>query len=301
MPDAEVVEAEPVVEAQPVEAVAEPQTPEQIDAALDAQITEQAIDLPDGTDKLVPLSAVTNAREIIKTLRSELATLKPNAERATALESRIAEVQQQLNSALPLAQAYQAAVESQTQTAEPTGPTQAERAELEDIARDYDFYKTDGALDLERATKHQARIRKEATAIAQQQIAPMQAQTVRSQSHAMLASALATKGPNGVQPDPEIVKAVWARLDPSVTATKEGAIQAWNVALGYSVNLGKAVGGPAAKAREPVPAPLITERAGGRDSVAPVLTDSDKKAAREMGMSEKDYAEEVAKMPWGRR
>lgn len=284
---------------EPPAAEPEPQTPEQEDAALDAQIAEQAIELPDGTDKLVPLSAVTNARAKITALRSELATLKPNAEKAGQLETQIQQLQQQLNTVLPLAQAYQAAVQAQPAPAAETGPTPEERRDLEELARDNDYYKLDGTLDIEKAQRLQARIDRAAELKARQEVAPMQAQTIQAQSHAMLASARATKAPNGQQPDPEILATVWSRLDPSVTATKEGAIQAWNVALGYSVALGKVPGGAAPKAE--IPPPLLTERAGGRDTVAPVLNESDRQAARSMGMSEKEYAEEVAKMPWGRR
>ena len=106
------------------------------------------------------------------------------------------------------------------------------------------------------AGRHQARIRKEAEAIAQQQIAPIQQQTEASRSAAFLASAKLTKAPNGQQPDPEVLEAVWGRLDPKLTATKEGAIQAWNVALGYSVAMGKAIVAekPAAKTELPLSA-----------------------------------------------
>jgi hypothetical protein len=284
----------PPAQEPPVQAA--PETPEQEDAALDKLIEEQAIDLPDGTDKLVPLSAVTTARAKLTKAREQLAEAKQGSAKADELAAKVATLEQQLHQALPYVQAYQAALNAQPQ--EPTGPTAEQKAALEEIARDYDFYKPDGALDLDRAGRHQARIRKEAEAIAQQQIAPIQQQTVSDRSAGFLASAKLTKGVGGQQPDPEILESVWSRLDPTVTATKAGAIQAWNIALGYSVALGKSAA-PAPK--EPLPPPLLTEKAGGRDMTGPTLTDDDKRMARQLNISDKEYAEELAKMPWSKR
>lgn len=279
-----------------------PQTEEQQEAALDKLIDEQAIDLPDGTDKLVPLSAVTTLRSKLSAANKDLAAAKAGSAKASELEAKIAQLNEQLASAQPYVQAYQAAMAQQPAPAD-AGPTPQEKAALEEIARDYDFYKADGSLDLERAGRHQTRIRKEAEAIAQQQIAPYQQQTTADRSAAFLASAKLTKAPSGQQPDPEILEAVWGRLDPKLTATKEGAIQAWNVALGYSVAMGKAPAAQTPAVKTELPAPLLTEKSGGRDVQGPTLTDDDRRMARQMNMSDKEYAEELGKMPqgWGKR
>jgi hypothetical protein len=48
-----------------------------------------------------------------------------------------------------------------------------------------------------------------------------------------------------------------------------------------------------------LPDPLLTERAGGRDLPGGItLTDGDRRVARDMGMTDKEYAAEAAKMPW---
>lgn len=290
----------PVADPPPVAAA--PETPEQEDAALDKLIEEQAIDLPDGTDKLVPLSAVTTARAKLTKAREQLAEAKQGSAKASELETKVADLERQLNHALPYVQAYQAALQ-QPQTPAATGPTPQERAALEEIAKDYDFYKPDGALDLERAGRHQARIRKEAEAIAQQQIAPIQQQTESARSASFLASAKLTKAPSGQQPDPEILETVWSRLDPKLTATKEGAIQAWNVALGYSVAMGKAITAEKPAPKTELPPPLLTERAGGRETPGATLTEDDKRMARQLNISDKEYAEGLSMMPqgWGKR
>jgi hypothetical protein len=302
MSDAELLAPVPANDPPPADA-APPlaQTPEQEDAALDAQIEEQAIELPDGTDKLVPLSAVTTAREKIKVLRTELASSKQTAEKTAQLEQQLASLQEQLNTALPEAQAYRAALQAQPRE-EPQGPTPEEKASLEEIARDYDFYKGDGTLDLEKAGRHQMRVRREAEAITKQHIAPIQAQSVRGHSEQMLANAMVTTL-NGQRPHPDDLKDVWSQLDPAVTGTKAGAIQAYVVAMGRSTLQKRVVVDAAPAKKDDLPPPLLSEKAGGRETAGPTLNDADKAMARQMGISDKDYADELSKMPagWGKR
>lgn len=271
------------------------------DADLDKIIEEQAIDIPGDTDKLVPLAAVENARAKLKAAREKLAAAEEGSAKATELEGKVQQLQQQLAQIQPYAQAYQAALQAQQQPEPKTGPTPQETAALEEIAKDYDFYKTDGSLDLDRAARHQARIRKEAEAIAQQTVAPLQQHNAETASQAMLRSAKLTKLQDGSYPSPEVLDYVWNQLDHSVTGTKAGAQQAFAVAVGYAQMLGKMQKGTIAAPKEPLPPPLLTEKAGGREHTGPTLSEADKRAARELGISEKDYAEEVARMPWGRK
>lgn len=301
-PESDSAPAAPVVE-EPV-APAAPLTPEQEEAALDTLIAEKGIDIPNdaGGEKLVPLAAVTTLRGKLKDARAEADAAKAGTAAADGLKARVAELEAQLADVLPRAKAYD--VYSQIQQAgpvAPAGPTAEELAELEEIARDEDYYKTDSTLDLDRAKRHRDRIIKAAERIAQQQVAPIQQHSIATQSRAMLASAKLTKAPGGQQPDPEILDLVWSRLDPSVTATREGAIQAWNVAMGYSVTMGKAAGS-AAPARDPLPVPLVIEKAGGKDTPAPQATAADERAARDLGIPVADYLKEVAAMPkgWGK-
>lgn len=294
--EATIVDGPPVNAPPPEAPPAEPAAPVDEDAALEAAIDEQAIDIPDG-EKLVPLSAVTSLRGKIKDYKSQLADASTKAGKTAELEAKLAEAQRQIDEATPYVRAYQ----QLQQQHQPPAETAEDTAELNDIATELDLYTPTGDLDIERARRVQSRQMKVAERVAQQHIAPIQQQSVQQASVAMFRSALATKAPSGVTVDPQILKEVWTRLDPSVTATKEGAIQAWNVALGYSVATGK--GGmptpPAAKSE--VPEPLYTERAGGRTASATVtLTDGDRRAAKDLGLSEAEYAKEVAKMPWRR-
>jgi hypothetical protein len=258
------------------------------------------VEIPTG-EKLVPLSALEAVREKAKTLRAELETLKTEAGKSAEKDARIAELTGQLQQVLPLAQAYQAAVQAQQQRPPaPAEPTPAQTAKLETVARQLDFYTADGKLDLTRAQAHLDLLRAEAAEIARQQVEPFQQQTTADKSAFNLQRALITKGEGNVQPDPEILRMVWARLDPSLTARDEGAAQAFAAALGYSAALGRLKG---VKAGEAIPDPLVTERAGGKDMPSEVvLRESDRRTARDLGLTDKEYAAELAKMPagWGK-
>jgi hypothetical protein len=62
------------------------------------------------------------------------------------------------------------------------------------------------------------------------------------------------------------------------------------------------LGKPTAKAREVIPPPLESEKAGGKDVEPVTLRDSDRRTARELGLTDKQYAERLAEMPrgWGK-
>ncbi len=281
--------------APPPEPASEPATPPppaDEDAALETALDEQAIDIPDG-DKLVPLSAVTSLRGKIKDYKAQLSDASTKASKAAELESKVAQLEAQLQQLTPYAQAY---LQAQQQPREEPKESPEDVAELKAIAEDLDLYR-DGQLDLDRARRVRDRQQQVAERIARQQVEPMRQQSVKQQSDAMLVKAMNTAAPSGMKPDPAMLKAVWSRLDPSVTATQEGAIQAWTVAMGYT----SAVAPAAKRETTPPPEPLFTEKAGGRASASVTLTDQDKRTAKELGYTEAEYAKEVAKMPWGRR
>ena len=290
-------EQAPPAEPEPVAA-----TPEAEDADLDKIIEEQGIDLPDGIDKMVPLAAVTNAREKLKTARQQLKAAEEGTAKAASLEAKVASLEQQLSQVTPLAQAYQAALQAQP-APEPQGPTAEEARELEEIARDNDYYRTDGQLDLDRAKRQQARIYKAAEKIAQSTIAPYQQQTLTDRSTQMLHNAKLTTLPDGSKPAPEVLDWIWSRIDPNLTSTREGAQQAFIAAVGHAHAVGKIIKGTTAPAREPLPPPILTEKSGGKDFTATTLSEADKRSARDLNMTDKEYAEELGKMPqgWGKR
>ncbi len=307
MSDAELLEPvtphdEPAPADEPAAPVAA-DAPVSEDADLDQMVEEQAIELPNGTDKLVPLAAVEKARAKLRTARDQLAEAKKGSEKATELEGQIAQLQQQLSQVTPYAQAYQAALQAQQQ--EPAAPTREDLAQLEAVAKTFDFYKTDGSLDLDRAKTVQAMIDTGAERKAQAAVQPIQQQTVKSQSDAMLRNAKVTTLQDGTAPQPEILDWVWSQLDPSLTGTKAGAQQAYTAAVGYATMLGKMIkpGGQTSTMKETLPPVLLTEKSGGRIAAGPTLSEADKRDAKELGIPEKEYAESLARMPagWGRK
>lgn len=307
-----VTEPPPAVEDPPAPPVDAPLSVED-DAAVDAALAEATVKLPDGDSLVSGQKAGDIARSYrgkIKDLKAELDNVRTTASRATQLEADIAALQQQVQQLAPYAQAYQVALQQQ----QPQAPqdTPEDRAELEEIARDFDLYKPDGSLDVEKARRQQQREERRAQRIAQREIAPLQQTAVQRDAATMLAKAKAISMPNGAKPDPAMLDRVWAALDPSLTATVKGAQQAYMIALGYSQ--GQAPAAPAAPAapqraangqfatQEPLGAPQFVERAGGRDTPPEVaLSAAEQRYLKDTGMTEQEYRTSAKSAPWLRR
>jgi len=307
---------QPVVEEQPSQ-VEQPTTEQATTAqpaetpAVERDIEADTLEIPDsgaegGKARYVPASALAGARSELKELKSQLAAAKEGSARAQQLEQQVSEYYTYLQQIQPKVQAYDAAMMAPPQQAH---ESPEDRAELEEIARDFDFYKTDGALDLDKARRQQTREARRAETIAQRQVAPLAQHTLSQQSQTMLARAKATKAPNGQAPDPGVLDAVWARLDPSLTATVDGAKQAWAVALGYSAATATQQAAPTTRnqqgqftKKEDIGEPMFTEKAGGRDMPEHIsLSDKEKQFLKDVGMSEKEYLESANSAPWLKR
>ena len=135
-------------------------------------------------------------------------------------------------------------------------------------------------------------------------VAPIQQQTVSQQSSYMLARAKNTVLPNGAKVDAAILDYVWSRVPHDVTATPEGAQQAFLAALGHAVGMAKpeqfaewakpqAPRGPNGQfvpPQTPIPEPVPRESAGGQPPNQPTqLTETERKFLSQTGMSEADY------------
>ncbi len=297
---AEAPAAEPAAVAEPVETPVVAQ-PADDDAALDAQLEAQAIEIPDG-DKLVPLSAVT-------TLRGKLKEAKAGSAEAATLREQLAQANQQLQAAAPLAEAFRAMQSAQGQQQpqvqqQPIASVE-DTAELEDIARTFDFYQADGAVDLNRARKHVALVEKHAASIAQKHVAPLVQHTLTGQMQQNIARAKATEHPITKEKVPaEIIDRLVSQIQQQpggvrTLADADSMKQIWLNA--YTLHTLNPKAKPAAIATAAVEqqAPLMTERSGGQHVAAPKgLSASEKKAAKDAGLTEKQYLEVAAKMPW---
>lgn len=301
----------PVVEETPP-----PAAPVDEDAAFEADLTSQTIEVPDssaqdGKVKLVPLSAVTTLREKLGTVKGELKSAKEAGAKTGEYEAQIATLQQQLQQAAPVLQAYQAMVQQQ---AAPPQTTTEDDAEAEAFARNLDLYTHDGKPDIGKAKAILGVVDKRAEQKATASVQPLQQHTVSQQSDLLLSRALNTKTPDGLQPHPDDLRAVWSRLDRSVTATVDGAKQVWIQALGISQLAGRAVRATTTTQQPPaqgtrgadgkfvakdIPAPLHTEKAGGKDGPeSTTFSPEEQRFMKASGMTEKEYRESAASAPW---
>lgn len=289
---------DPTPEPEPAPEAAAPLDP---DAVLDATIEANTVELPSG-EKLAP---VEPQKAAIIALRRELKTAKDGSKRAEALESQLAQLQQQMAALAPEAEAFRALrTQSLLQPMAPTGPTPEDTRELEDVARDYDFYKADGSLDTDRANRHLTRVRKEAEKIAQAQVAPLQQQNLHQQMQANVQRALLTKHPKyGDSVDPRVLDAKVRQVlaQPGgleMLANPEAMKELWlNVYSLSSLDPSRTTSRGVDAA--PVVPPTITERSGGASSDKPItMSASERKAARNMGLSDGEYLKIAAKMPW---
>jgi hypothetical protein len=291
------------VEAPPAEPDAPPvdaAPPIDPDAALDAVIEANTVELPSG-ERLAPVEPQKNA---IIALRRELKEAKQGSKRAEALEAQLAQMQQQLAALQPEADAFRAIRTQALVQPPPTGPTAEDTRELEEVARDYDFYRADGSLDTDRANRHLVRVRKEAEKIAQAQVAPLQRQSLQQQVQSNVQRALATTHPvNGDTVDAGILQALVQQVATQpggleTLADPEAMKQMWlNAYTLSSLN-------PARKRSEAAPQaavvpPVVTERSGGAaESKSAPMSAAERRAAKEMGLSEAAYLKMAAGMKW---
>lgn len=277
------------------------------DAAVDAQLEQAAINLPDG-DKLAPLSEVGKVarayRQQIKDIKAELTAAKEGSAKATQLEQQIAQLSAQVQQLQPYVSAYQAMTQAAQQAAPQDDP---DAGAAEEYARLLDLYTADGKPDIERGKRGLALQRKLAASEAQKHIAPMQQQSAQSASAANLARAKNTVMPNGAKADPDILARIWSQLDPSVTSTPEGAMHAFVMAVGQTAAMAPAqAAAPAQRAPNgqfagtPPPPPMFTERAGGKtDGNNLPLSKQEQDYIKSSGMTEKEYL--ASTPPWMRK
>ena len=291
-PIAETPAPEPQAQAAP----AQPADPE---AEFDAAVEASAIDVPDG-DRLVPLSAVTKLREKLRTVKQQQAQPDP------ALVQRLEQAEARAREAEPLAQAFRAIQQAQPQPVQqPVQQPAEDTTELTEIAKDFDFYKPDGSPDLDKARRHQDRVLRTAERVAEARTAPLVQHTLSGEAQRNLARAKATIHPVTKQSaDPAILDSLIAhvaRQDGGLAtlANPEMMKQIWLNA--YALTTLRAEAAPAVKPerQDAPPPPVVTERSGGGNVTQPKgLSAAEKRAAKEAGMTEKQYLEVASGMKW---
>lgn len=291
---------------QPAAAVAQAPPPaEDTLESIEADLESNAIELPEG-DKLVPLSAVSRLREKLKDAKqgsAEAATLKQQLELA-----------QQQNAALaPLAEAFRALQQAgpMVQPQQVHQPPPAEdTTELEEIARDFDFYKGDGTPDLDKARRHQTRTIATAHRIAQQQTAPLVQDTLAGRASQNISRAKNTTLPGTDQrADADIIdhlaQTIAAQPGGLATLANPDAMkQVWLNAYGLTqIRRQTQNGGQPAVQQPPTQQaaqtpPVMVERVNQPIPQPKGLSTLEQKAARDAGLSEKEYLDIAKGMKW---
>lgn len=298
-PPVEDAAAPPAVETAP-----ETETPI---AEAERDVEADTLEIPDssqadGKAKYVPAAALAGARRELKELKAERDEAKAGSAKAERLEQQIADLQAQFNQILPQAQAYQAAIASQQHQ-----PAVEDDADAIELAQTLDLYTADGKPDVVKARKMQAIVARTAGQQADARVAPIQQRDTANASKYNLQRALNTDI-GGEKPDEGILRALWSQLDPSVTANEEQAKLLVIQALGLTRVQGAKGRARTAtgqftqateKASEAIPPPLVTEKAGGRDTPqSPAMSEMEQKMAKDMGLTNQQYLERARGAHW---
>lgn len=283
-------------------AVADEAAPEAVETA-ERDVDADTLEIPDHTQdggkaRYVPASALAGARAELKTIKADLETAKAGSAKASQLEQQIAQLQGQIQQLTPYVQAYQAAVQTQTQPAE-------DDTEAVELAKDMDLYLADGQPDVTKAKRILARIDKRSKAQVDEGVAPIHQMTTQQRSNYNLQRALNTVI-QGETIDPTVLKAAWGRVNMNVTADEEQAKHLVMWAYGAAKAEGKTKAVKAATTtgtpKADLPDPIFSEKAGGKDTPNDLtMNEVEKKAAKDMGLSEKEYLESARSAPWLRR
>jgi hypothetical protein len=187
----------------------------------------------------------------------------------------------------------------------PQAPVEDTR-ELEDIAKDFELYRPDGTVDIDRARKIQHRTMRTAQAVAQAQTQPLVTHTLSQTANTMLSRAMNTTLPGSQdKADPDIVRGYFERVASqpnglALLANEANVRVLWNQAYTDTL-IRRAQGGgapQAPKAIEKPPAPLLVEKSGGGPQPKFTLNAMEKQVARDMGLTEAEYVKRAGAMPW---
>ena len=285
----------PQVEEQP-EAQTSGQPPADDDAALDAELEKSAITVSVAGDRMVPLAAVTP-------LRAKVRDLTPKAAKADQLETELQQAHARLNEALPLAEAFKAAIAAQQIQPQPhQAPVAEDDSEAVEFAKHADLYDIDGKPDVAKAKALLGIVERKAKAMATAETAPIVEQSLQQQAATMLARAKITKI-GGIAPDPQILEGLFARVGSqpgglkSLADPNQAAILT-QLAVTQTIASGRAQMPQAQAPKQALQPPLYTEAAGGKEAALPTLNAGDRKTAKELGLSEAEYAKRLQSMPW---
>lgn len=179
-----------------------------------------------------------------------------------------------------------------TQTAQQTQPTPVTTTQpadeaAESLARTLDLYTADGKPDVKRAQTIRQIIKSEAQTEAEAKVKPLAESTQRERVSYNYQRALASLTDRGGHAhERQAVDALWARTDPNILATEDGAAATVALALGLIAMSGQQ---PRAVAPPQQPPPVVTERPGSRQPNVAPLGQLEEKIAGMRGVKASDW------------
>lgn len=265
--------------AQPVEATAPP-------AEAPAPEPEDELDTIElQGQRVVPVN-------VLRAMREEQKALKAQAAKAADLEAQVREL-------APYAEFIK---HNQQLLRQPQAPPEAPKAPDADpdaleAAALMDFYTPDGSLDAAKGAKWLALQDKRASKLADQRVQPILQRTAQEQAQINFQKAAQIKDANGESPSMESLRAVWDGLSdqPHLLADPRVAGVMSALALGID-RLQK----PRAKTVPTPPPAIVSEPSGGLPQNRPSLSNFERQVAKERGISETKWAENLKHFTPGR-
>lgn len=229
-----------------------------------------------GGQKMVPLPA-------LQSLRGENKELKAKAAKADEYAAWIAQNK-------PYVDFINQNPQLLRQPTQPSAPPEAD-PQLVQIARSLDFVKTDGSPDLERAKQHQALVRQEARAIAQEVVAPIALNTYTDQATRNWSAACQEKLPNGQQIDHNLLRTAWVEVqkqNPAILADPRAVRIVVNNVMAEQMR-----SNPLAYQQPPAPGrpPVSTENVGPRTPANGRMNDTQRAIVANRGIDDKKWGE----------
>ena len=244
--------------------------------------------------KMVPLEEAAR-------LRQERREYKEKAERVDGLEREVAEYRQYTEQAKPILETIQARIQkdpnfmklltdpdAQLPTAQPKDPQSEEYVEL---AKLYDLYDASGQPDVARINKINAIQDKRVQNAVQTAVGPIQETTTKDKAAQNYQWAKNFTFKDGSKPDAKYIDAAFNSLaqNPAAAADPQAAQTALLYAIGMErLNTMSNVAAPESE-------PVGVESAGGSfGRGGPIIGDSQRRVAKDLGVSEKEFEANVA-------
>lgn len=280
------------LEADDAQAGAEPEPQPEPQAQPDPVEQEPEGTVETAGEKMVPL------RTLIEERRAKQA-LKVKADQFDQVSGYVHQVRPYID----FLQANPDLMNQTRQTRSDAAPVEAVDDAALELASTLDLYTADGKPDVARAQKIIKFIDRTSKAQADAAVQPLHDGSAKSGASFMLSRAQATMADDGTAPDPVILAELFAKTDPKLAGTEQGAAGLWAMAYGLSKSQGKiqtrGAARPAAQPQQQT-AVLHTDPAGGRDTRRQPISQLEQNIAKLRGLDDKTYGERTRGFVAGR-